>query len=83
MAQRQGRGGAKSVEDLHSPQQHQQQTALTEKGELVSGRGDAVKHARILTGSDPAGNFSTAAATPRAATGQRSGEGSAIVGHHA
>ena len=35
---------AKSVEDLHSDSNNiNTQTALTEKGEIVSGRGDAVK----------------------------------------
>ena len=34
---------AKSVEDLHSDSNNiNKQTALTEKGEIVSGRGDAV-----------------------------------------
>src|SRR5439155_8489421 len=52
---------ARSVEDLHSAGNNiSKQTALTEKGEVVSGRGDAVNMHDILTGSDPAGNFSTA-----------------------
>ena len=35
---------AKSVEDLHSNYNNiNKQTALTEKGEIVSGRGDAVE----------------------------------------
>jgi len=43
VAQRQGVTVAKSVEDLHSASSNiNKQTALTEKGELVSGRGDAV-----------------------------------------
>ena len=45
---------AKSVDDLHSDSNNvTKQTALTEKGETVSGRGDAVNTHDILTGSDP------------------------------
>ena len=52
---------AKSVEDLHSDSNNiTKQTALTEKGETVSGRGDAVNTHDVLTGSDPQGLYSTA-----------------------
>jgi hypothetical protein len=74
---------AKSVEDLHSASNNiNKQTALTEKGEAVSGRGDAVNTHDILTGSDPAGNFSTAGGDTTCGNWTKSGEGSAIVGHH-
>jgi hypothetical protein len=47
---------AKNVEDLHSNYNNiNKQTALTEKGEIVSGRGDMVNMHDILTGSDPQG----------------------------
>ena len=50
---------AKSVEDLHSDAVNvTKATALTEKGEAVSGRGDAVNTHDILTGSDPSGLYS-------------------------
>ena len=52
---------AKSVEDLHSDSNSiNKQTALTEKGEIVSGRGDPVNMHDVLTGSDPQGLYSTA-----------------------
>src|SRR5882762_2987696 len=74
---------AKSVEDLHSASSNiNKQTALTEKGEGVAGRGDAVNMHDILTGSDPAGNFSTAGGDTTCGNWTKSGEGSAIVGHH-
>lgn len=74
---------AKSVKDLHSEQNRiTKETALTEKGEPVSGRGDAVNMHDILTGSDPAGNYSTAGGDTTCANWTSSGEGSAIVGHH-
>jgi hypothetical protein len=73
---------AKSVEDLHSDSNNiTKQTALTEKGETVSGRGDAVNVHDILTGSDPQGMFSTAGGDTTCGNWTKSGEGSAIVGH--
>jgi hypothetical protein len=74
---------AKSVEDLHSASNNlNKQTALTEKGETVSGRGDPVNTHDILTGSDPQGMFSTAGGDTTCGNWSKSGEGSAIVGHH-
>src|SRR5438132_5049970 len=74
---------AKSVDDLHSSANNiNKQTALTEKGDVVSGRGDAVNTHDVLTGSDPAGNFSTAGGDTTCGNWTKSGEGSAIVGHH-
>ena len=58
------------------------QTALTEKGEVVSGRGDTVNMHDILTGSDPEGMYSTAGGDTTCGNWTKSGEGSAIVGHH-
>jgi len=74
---------AKSVDDLHSASVNiNKQTALTEKGETVSGRGDAVNTHDILTGSDPEGMFSTAGGDTTCGNWTKSGDGSAIVGHH-
>jgi hypothetical protein len=73
---------AKSVEDLHSPSNNvTKQTALTEKGEVVSGRGDPVNVHDVLTGSDPQGQYSTAGGDTTCKNWTSSGEGSAIVGH--
>ena len=58
------------------------QTSLTEKGEAVSGRGDAVNTHDILTGSDPLGMYSTAGGDTTCGNWTKSAEGSAIVGHH-
>ena len=74
---------AKSVDELHSADSNvTKQTALTEKGEVVSGRGDAVNMHDILTGSDPLGNYSTAGGDTTCGNWSKSGDGSAIVGHH-
>jgi hypothetical protein len=73
---------AKNVADLHSGKNNiTKETALTEKGEPVPGRGDPVNTHDVLTGSDPAGMFSTAGGDTTCGNWTKSGEGSAIVGH--
>ena len=73
---------AKSVEDLHSASNNlTKQTALTETGEVVSGRGDPVNVHDVLTGSDPQGQYSTAGGDTTCRNWTSGGEGSAIVGH--
>jgi hypothetical protein len=73
---------AKSVDDLHSDANNlTKQTALSEKGEVIMGRGDAVNMHDVLTGSDPAGNYSTAGGDTTCGNWTKSDEGSAIVGH--
>ena len=74
---------AKDVNDLHSESNNiTKSTALNEKGEVISGRGDPVNTHDMLTGSDPEGMFSTAGGDTTCGNWTKSGEGSAIVGHH-
>ncbi len=74
---------ATSVENLHTASNKlTKQSALTEKGEVVSGRGDSVNMHDMLTGSDPDGMFSTAGGDTTCGNWTKNGEGSAIVGHH-
>ena len=74
---------AKNVNDLHSGKNYlNKQTSLTEKGDVVSGSGDPVNTHDILTGSDPAGMYSTADGDTTCGNWTKSAEGSAIVGHH-
>ena len=74
---------AKNLSDLHSEKANiTKDTALTEKGEPVKGRGDTPNEHDILTGSDPMGMFSTAGGDTTCGNWTKSGEGSAIVGHH-
>lgn len=74
---------AENVDALHSKSSNVTKlTALTEKGDTVSGRGDAVNTHDILTGSDPSGNYSTAGGDTTCSNWTSSTEGSAIVGHH-
>jgi hypothetical protein len=73
---------ARNVADLHSDNNLTKQTALTEKGAVVSGRGDPVNVHDILTGSDPDGRYSTAGGDTTCGNWTKSADGSAIVGHH-
>jgi hypothetical protein len=74
---------AKNVADLHSSKVRiTKQTALDEKGNPVKGRGDSPNEHDILTGSDPQGLYSTAGGDTTCGNWTKSGEGSAIIGHH-
>ncbi len=73
---------AKSVADLHGHANITKETALNEKGEMVKGRGDTPNEHDILKGSDPAGMYSTAGGDTNCGNWTKSGDGSAIVGHH-
>jgi hypothetical protein len=74
---------ATSVDDLHSASNKiTKATALNEKGETVSGRGDGVNTHDMLTGSDPDGMYSTAGGDTTCGNWTKNGDGSAIVGHH-
>jgi hypothetical protein len=74
---------ARNVADLHSAKVNiTKKTALSEKGEPIKGRGDSPNEHDILTGSDPAGLYSTAGGDTTCGNWTKSGEGSAIVGHH-
>jgi hypothetical protein len=74
---------ANSVDELHSDKTNvTKETALTEKGDVVKGRGDDVNMHDILTGSDPQGMYSTAGGDTTCKNWTSETEGSAIVGHH-
>lgn len=74
---------ARNIDELHRENNLTKETALTEKGEVVNGRGDTPNQHDILTGSDtmgmafPAGNDATCSNWTSGASG-----GSAQVGHH-
>lgn len=74
---------ALSVDELHSDKSNvTKETALTEKGEMVKGRGDEPNEHDMLTGSDPMGLYSTAGGDTTCKNWTSNSEGSAIVGHH-
>jgi len=74
---------AKDVADLHSQTTLNKQTGLTEKGELVNGRGDDPNMHDILTGSQPDGTaFATGEDRTCGNWTMGGTEGAAMVGHH-
>jgi hypothetical protein len=77
---------AASVADLHSENNKlSKENSLTEKGEVVSGRGDTPNRHDILTGSQADGTAFAAPADGKNLTCNNwtsSGDGSAQVGHH-
>ncbi|MGL4289078.1 MAG: hypothetical protein ACRCVA_22195 [Phreatobacter sp.] len=73
---------AKDVAELHGTNNLNKQTALTEKGEVVNGRGDTPNMHDILTGSQADGTAFAGADDRTCGNWSKSGEGSAMVGHH-
>lgn len=73
---------AKDVAELHGTNNLTKQTALTEKGDVVNGRGDTPNRHDILTGSQPDGTAIPGNDDRTCGNWTKSGEGSAMVGHH-
>jgi len=73
---------AKDLAELHGQNDINKQTALTEKGEPVNGRGDTPNMHDILTGSQPNGTAFPAGEDRTCGNWTKSGEGAAMVGHH-
>ncbi len=73
---------ANNVDELHSRNSIDKQTALTEQGAMVNGRGDKPNMHDMLTGSQPDGRAFPAGADRTCGNWTKSGEGSAMLGHH-
>jgi hypothetical protein len=74
---------AENLAELNSANNNiTKQTALTEKGELVNGRGDTPNMHDILTGSQPDGTAFAAGDDRTCGNWTKSGQGAAMVGHH-
>jgi len=73
---------AKNNAELHGTNNLTKQTALTEKGEVVNGRGDTPNQHDILTGTQPDGTAFAGSDDKTCGNWTKSGEGSAVVGHH-
>lgn len=74
---------AKDADELHSEANKlSKETALDEKGDVISGRGDKPNRHDILTGSQPDGRAFEGADDKTCGNWTKNGEGSAIVGHH-
>ena len=73
---------AKDVADLHSNANNlTKQTALSEKGDVINGRGDTPNRHDVLTGSQPDGTAFAADNDRTCKNWTSSTQGSAIVGH--
>lgn len=72
---------AKSVADLHGDNNMTKQTDVTEKGEVVNGRGDTPNRHDILTGSKADGTAFTGSDDMTCGNWTKSGEGTAMLGH--
>ena len=74
---------AQSVADLHGPANNlNKQTVLSEKGQMIPGRGDSINQHDILTGSSAEGTTISGTADMTCSNWTSSGEGAAMVGHH-
>ena len=73
---------ANNLTELHGTNNITKQTALTEKGTVVNGRGDTPNQHDILTGSQPDGTAFTGSDDKTCGNWTKNGEGSDIVGHH-
>jgi hypothetical protein len=83
VAQCEGHRRRQNVAHLHGPNNNiNKQTALTEKGDTVNGRGDTPNMHDILTGSQPDGTAIAGAVDSTCGNWTKRGEGAAMVGHH-
>jgi hypothetical protein len=73
---------AKDLAELHGQNNINKQTALTEKGDQVNGRGDTPNMHDILTGSQPDGKAFPPDEDRTCGNWTKSGAGAAMVGHH-
>ena len=72
---------AQNVTELHGNNNLTKQTALTEKGEVVNGRGDTPNMHDIHTGSQPDGTAIAGNVDTTCGNWTKSGEGAAMLGH--
>jgi hypothetical protein len=72
---------AKNVDELHGANNLTKQTALTEKGEVVNGRGDTPNKHDALTGTMPDGKAFPAGEDKTCKNWTSSTQGAAMLGH--
>jgi hypothetical protein len=72
---------AKDVAELHGANNLTKQTALSEKGDVINGRGDTPNRHDVLTGSQPDGTAFAGADDRTCKNWTSSTQGSAMVGH--
>jgi hypothetical protein len=72
---------AKDVAELHGANNLTKQTALSEKGDVINGRGDTPNRHDMLTGSQPDGTAFAAGEDRTCKNWTSSTQGSAMLGH--
>src|ERR1700761_3746486 len=72
---------AKDVADLHGSNNLTKQTALSEKGEIINGRGDTPNRHDMLTGSQPDGTAFAPGDDRTCKNWTSSTQGAAMLGH--
>ena len=72
---------AKDVAELHGSNNLSKQTSLSEKGEVINGRGDTPNRHVVLTGSQPDGTAFAAGEDRTCKNWTSSVQGAAMVGH--
>ncbi len=73
---------AKDMAELHGKNNLTKQTALSEKGEVINGRGDKPNRHDVLTGSQPDGTAFPPDKDMTCKNWTSSTQGTALVGHH-
>jgi len=72
---------ATDIDQLHTANNLTKATALTERGDVVNGRGDTPNMHDILTGTQPDGRVIAGNVNTTCGNWTQSGEGSAMLGH--
>ncbi len=73
---------ADDLGQLHAANKLTKQTAITEKGAVINGRGDTPNLHDVLTGSTTDGRLATGDKNMTCSNWTSSGDGMAVVGHH-
>jgi hypothetical protein len=73
---------AKDVAELHGTNNLTKETALSEKGDVINGRGDTPNRHDVLTGSQSDGTAVAAGEDRTCGNYTKSGAGAVMVGHH-
>ena len=73
---------AENLDQLHGDNNLTKETIVTEKGDMVNGRGDSPNMHDILTGSNLDGTVAVDDGDTTCSNWTSSGEGSAMAGHH-
>src|SRR5690349_19141869 len=73
---------ANTLDELHGDNHLTKQTALSEKGDIVNGRGDTPNRYDILTGSTPDGTAFPGGEDRTCHNWTSSTQGAAMLGHH-